>query len=118
MISGKVWLDSTITNGYFFIRGTTTIDDQSTGTTIDIEGIINTETLADAMSPANISTQFNIATSQISSRNVDVGKINYVRIKVKRSSDTDWSDPISDKKLYWYYETMGDTNPIEVKESD
>jgi len=41
MVSGKVWLDSTITAGYLFVRGTADFEDDSTGATIDTDGLVN-----------------------------------------------------------------------------
>jgi len=59
---------------------------------------------------------FTIATSANSTRNVEVGMLDYQTIYLKDDSDTDWSSPISTKILYFWYDASG--NCIAVKESD
>jgi len=115
--AGMIILSDTVTAGTIIVSGVGDLTHTQTGTEIvNDDTLLNTHKIAAASSPANINTQFGIATEQVPSRNVDVGKISYVRIKVKNSSDSDWSSPTDDQTLYWYYKTMGDVNPIEVKE--
>jgi len=65
---------------------------------------------------SNVSYTFVEATEQIIARNVAVGVINYITIKVKKDADSNWDSPISTENLYYWYENLGDTNPIYVGE--
>lgn len=46
--SGKVWIDSTVTDGYFFIRGVGTVVNLGTATVVT-EGLINVDSIVDGV---------------------------------------------------------------------
>ncbi len=64
----------------------------------------------------NIKRTFTLAAAQIPSRNVDVGRLNYMTVIVKADNASDWSSPVSTKTLYFKYAAMGDVNPSQVGE--
>lgn len=45
LVSGVVWLDSTVTAGFFYLRGVGSLEDSSTNTIIDDKELINTENI-------------------------------------------------------------------------
>lgn len=47
--TGHVTLDSTVTAGAWTIRGVVTVDDYSTGTTVDLDGVASKQAVADAV---------------------------------------------------------------------
>ena len=59
---------------------------------------------------------FSIATEADSGRNVAVGMVDYMTIKLKADGDADWESPTSTKMLYLYYDTSG--RCTAVKEND
>ncbi len=65
----------------------------------------------------NIRREFNIASVPVPARNVEVGRLDSITIKVKGDGDANWTSPISTKTLYAYYAAMGDINPIRVGEA-
>ena len=65
----------------------------------------------------NISTEDVLANSVISSRNVAIGKTDYVLIKIKEDSDPDWSNPIREEKIYAWYRYVGDDRPYYMGEA-
>lgn len=65
----------------------------------------------------NIATEDVLATSVISSRNVAVGKTNYILIKIKEDFDSDWSNPIREEKIYAWYKYVGDDRPYYMGEA-
>jgi len=64
----------------------------------------------------NMSVENVLATSNIFSRNVAIGKTDYVIIKTKNDSDTDWSNPISERRVYAHYHNIGDDQPYYMGE--
>jgi hypothetical protein len=64
----------------------------------------------------NISYTFVKASSPNLTRNVGTGCLDYMEIKIKKDEDANWDNPESTGKLYLWYETIGDTNPIYVGE--
>ncbi|MEW6115675.1 MAG: hypothetical protein AB1553_02085 [Nitrospirota bacterium] len=65
----------------------------------------------------NMRILFTVATVPVPARNVEVGRINYQTIQIKRDADVDWASPVSSKTLYFWYDAMGDINPSKVGES-
>jgi hypothetical protein len=65
----------------------------------------------------NISTEDILAGSSILSRNVAVGKTDYIIIKIKEDADSDWSNPIREEKLYAWYRYVGDDRPYYMGEA-
>jgi len=63
----------------------------------------------------NQKTFFRAAT-QIPSRKVDVGRLNYIVIETKEDTDPDWSSPVVLKMLYAWYANMGDWNVLRIGE--
>jgi len=49
-------------------------------------------------------------------RNVAVGRTDYVIIRIKRDSDTNWDSPITTRRLYAWYAQMGDDQPVYMGE--
>jgi len=64
----------------------------------------------------NVSYRFVKATEQIATRNVGVGIVNYMEIKIRKDGDPNWDSPVDTGRLYFWYENMNDTNPIYVGE--
>lgn len=64
----------------------------------------------------NMSIENVLATTNIVSRNVATGKTNYVIIKIKDDSSTDWSSPVSERRVYAHYHNMGDDQPYYIGE--
>jgi hypothetical protein len=64
----------------------------------------------------NISYTFVKASSPNLTRNVGIGCLDYMEIKIKKDEDANWDSPESTGKLYLWYENVGDTNPIYVGE--
>lgn len=62
----------------------------------------------------NIKREFTVATVQVGARNVDVGRIDSMTVKVKADTASDWTSPVSTKTLYFRYATMGNVNPSSV----
>lgn len=58
------------------------------------------------------------ATSQNLTRNVEVGELDYFDVLIKKDSDVDFTSPVSTDRLYLWYETLGDKDPLYVGESD
>lgn len=78
---------------------------------------ITTPTVYDKMvelREGNIKREFTIAAAQVPARNVDIGRIDSMTIKVKADTAADWTAPVSTKTLYFRYTTMGDVNPASV----
>lgn len=78
------------------------------------EIIVRKEALSELikqMRQHNISMENVSAIDNISSRNVAIGKTNYIIIKIKNDSDVDWSNPVSERKVYFHYKNMGDDQP-------
>lgn len=78
--------------------------------------LLENEELIKQLREHNISYEFIKATSQISSRNVQVGVVDYMIIKYKNDDDSNWDSPVSTENIYFWYENLGDTNPIYVGE--
>lgn len=76
------------------------------------------EFIYNAVQEGNISREYTTAVAQNATRNVDVGRLDYITIRIKDDLDADWSTPISTKVVYAWYSQMGDTNPYMIKESD
>jgi hypothetical protein len=57
---------------------------------------------------------FTKAVANVPVRKVKKDYLDYVTIKIKRSADADWSSPIKTTTLYYWYETLGDKQPIKV----
>lgn len=66
----------------------------------------------------NVSYQYIEALADYNPRNVASGVVDYIEIKYKKSSDSDWSSPVDTDKLYFWYKNKGDTDPEIVKEED
>lgn len=66
----------------------------------------------------NIKYEYVEAIAQNNNRNVAVGKLDRMIIKIKNDTDSDWSSPVSTKTLYMWYAALGDDDPIYVGESD
>lgn len=66
----------------------------------------------------NMYFEFVKATSENATRNVGVGILDRIIIKIKADTDIDWSSPISTKTLYAWYDNIGDFNPRYIKESE
>jgi len=49
-------------------------------------------------------------------RKVAIGMLDKITLEIKNDTDSDWSAPIDSKTLYYWYETIGDKNPIKVGE--
>jgi hypothetical protein len=58
------------------------------------------------------------ATVQNLTRNVQVGELDYFDVLIKKDDDADFSSPVSTDRLYMWYETLGDSDPLYVGESD
>lgn len=65
----------------------------------------------------NIATEDVLATVVIPNRNVAIGKTNYILIKIKEDSDSDWSNPIREEKIYAWYKYVGDDRPYYMGET-
>jgi len=116
-ISGRIEITNTVTAGTFFIRGIGEItDNQATGITLHNNSLVNPATIASQ--EGNLSYEFVEATIENAIRKVAIGVLDHMIIKTKKDSDPDWSSPIDTKTLYYWYGTLGDTNPIKVAESD
>jgi len=70
------------------------------------------------VSEGNTSYEFVECLVQNNDRNVAIGKVDYMIVKIKATTDPDWSSPILTQNLYYWYETLGDDDPIEVKEAE
>jgi len=66
LVSGQVKLKSSVTGGYFTIRGVGYITDDSSGAIVNIDGLMSKATVADAMLDTDLttySTPFTVATA-------------------------------------------------------
>lgn len=81
-------------------------------TTVFTETILDNN--ADTVAKENIQQEFVLASSQITNRNVDRGRVDYEEIKVKSPSASDWSSPIKTYRRYWWYRAMGDYHPSMI----
>ena len=70
--------------------------------------------IAAASSVGNRQVEFTLAAAPIAGRNVQAGYLDYMTVKVKRTDDSDWSAPIETYVLYYWYDTLGDRQPIKV----
>lgn len=116
-----VTLDSTMTNGYIYITGDTVIDaDNKTGGAVitAYQNITKVYEVTKELREGNKKYEYIKATVQNDNRNVAVGQLDRMIIKIKNDSDSDWSSPIDTKTLYMWYAVLGDDNPIYVGESD
>ena len=88
---------------------------KSDGYASGVEEVIVTEnslaTLIKQVRQHNMSVENILATTNIPSRNVAAGKTDYIIIKIKNDSDIDWSNPISERKVYSHYHNLGDDQP-------
>lgn len=62
----------------------------------------------------NMQIEFTFATAQVVNRKVEIGRVDYEEIKLKADSASDWTSPISTKRVYWWYTTLGDFNPVKI----
>jgi len=135
LLSGDVYLDSTITAGTFEIRGVgELVQNFSNGAIVYTDGLTNPKNVSDTivnstefinvvdlvkqLREGNIKYEFIKATSVNLTRNVAIGVVDYMIIKYKNDDDVDWSVPIKTEYLYYWYEVIGNSNPIYVGESD
>ena len=80
---------------------------------------VEQESLADLIKQnrqTNMSVENVLATQDIPNRNVAVGRTDYVIIRIKRDSDTNWDSPITTRRLYAWYAQMGDDQPVYMGE--
>jgi hypothetical protein len=73
--------------------------------------------IGDAQADGNRRVTFTKAGSPVPARNVATGMIDYMTVDVKRPDDSDWSSPVSTHVVYYWYENLGDQNPIKVGET-
>lgn len=64
----------------------------------------------------NVSRDFVVATSQDLVRNVAIGVLDHIILKVKADADPDWSSPIKTWTLWCWYAALGNTNQSALKE--
>lgn len=114
--SGRLILDSSVTSGDIIVRGVAEIVDNSVGTNVMLSGMINPGNIEERLTIGNRSVKFFDATGDIPSRNCASGEINYMRIRYKNDADVDWSSPRREQNMYYWYENLGDSEPIEIKE--
>lgn len=57
------------------------------------------------------------ATVQNVVRNVEIGVLDYQTIETKDDAAPDWSSPTSSKTLWFWYESLGEINPVKVGEN-
>lgn len=116
-VSGRILLDSTITAGTFYIRGVGELSqNNATGITL-YNNLVDGKEIRQ-LREGNIKYEYIEATVQNDDRNVAVGKLDRMIIKIKNDSDSDWSSPVDTKTLYMWYSVLGDENPIYIGESD
>lgn len=77
-------------------------------------GLVNSRVLQ--LREGNIRRRFYMATDVNSTRNVAVGRLDYIEIQHRNEGDADWSSPASALTLYAWYDNLGDTNPKWVGE--
>lgn len=65
----------------------------------------------------NVKLAFTYATEQNLTRNVDIGRLDYITVKIKADSAANWDAPISTKNKYMWYTNLGDVNPAAVGEA-
>ncbi len=141
--AGHIIISNTVTAGTIVVAGIGTCSHTQTGTEIvDMSGLINIPSISDGVwddthdhnitdsagailrdihaqtRQGNVSYEFVVAEVQNTIRKVDIGILDHTIIRIKSDDDSDWSSPISTKTQYYWYETIGDYNPIEVRESD
>lgn len=141
--SGNIIIDSTCVAGIIQILGNGTIesDNSGAGCTVDVDGFSSVENIVNSvwetltsehitigtygyeiieklkeLREVNISYNFVKAIEQNLTRNVDVGVHDYMEIKIRKDGDPNWDTPVDTDKLYFWYENLGDTNPIYVGE--
>lgn len=78
----------------------------------DVQDLL--DEIAAHCSDGNVEVTFTKAVGQIPARNVEDGFISYMTVKIKRPDDSDWTSPIVNETLYYWYESIGDKNPIKV----
>lgn len=81
----------------------------------DVQTLIDLS--ASGASDGNRKVEFVRALVDNPTRKVKAGFIDYMRVKWKRQTDLDWSSPVHEQILYYWYETLGDLNPIKVGEN-
>jgi len=64
----------------------------------------------------NMSAENVFAQQDIPDRNVEAGKTDYVIIRIKRDDDVDWSNPVTERRMYAWYAQMGDEQPVYMGE--
>ena len=74
--------------------------------------------LVDIVNEGNISYEHYEATVENAIRKVAVGELDYYILKIKRTSDSDWSSPLFTSTSYMWYASLEDKDPIRVGESD
>ena len=57
-------------------------------------------------------------TASQSTRNVPVGRTDYVITKIKRDEDSDWSDPVAQGNVYAWYRDEDDVVPYKMGGSE
>jgi len=117
-LSGRIEIDSTVTGGTFYIRGVGEITENlGTGITVYSSPLVDGGEIRQ-LREGNISYEFIEATSENATRKVAIGVLDRIIIRFKKDNDVNWSSPVKTQTLYMWYKTLGDTNPIYVKESD
>ena len=71
-----------------------------------------------ALREGNTKKTFTMASAVNATRNVAIGRIDYIKIETKADGASDWSAPTSTKYLYFWYTKLGDVNPVKVGENN
>jgi hypothetical protein len=74
--------------------------------TDDLSGLIK------ELREGNIRVEIIKASLQNLVRNVEVGRLDRMEIETKADGASDWASPTSTKTLYFWYENLGDENPV------
>ena len=116
--SGELKIGADVTAGIITYRGNVKLTENlGTPTQLIDYGAVNRDVITQNRE-GNSAYGFIIATVENATRKVAVGVVDYMIIAIKNDSDVNWNNPVSTKKLYYWYETLGDTDPIEVKEEE
>ncbi len=74
--------------------------------------------IAKACGDGNIQRIMHPATTIQAVRKVGIGRLDYVVLKVKKNSDTNWDSPLDEQTLYAWYYNLGEQNPYKLDTDD
>ncbi len=82
--------------------------------TYEVDVDVDLENIITQMRDRNIQYERSYASKPIPVRNVAPGILNYLTVTIKNNSDSDFNTPVISDIIYFWYKTLGDTEPIKI----